>query len=78
MHASTDHDLPAICSVTHMAAKVGLSRARFYQLVEAAVLKALERLPAAWSAASTLPRRSCNWPAWIFLQPCRAGASPPC
>ena len=37
MHASTDHDLPAICSVTHMAAKVGLSRARFYQLVEMGV-----------------------------------------
>ena len=37
MDASEDHDVGAICSVTEMAAKLGLSRARFYQLVGMAV-----------------------------------------
>ena len=37
MDASEDHDVGAICSVTEMAAKLGLSRARLYQLVAMAV-----------------------------------------
>lgn len=37
MDTSTDHGTAPICSVTEMATKLGLSRARFYQLVEMAV-----------------------------------------
>jgi len=37
MNARTKDDLVAICSVTEMAAKLKLSRSRFYQLMEAGV-----------------------------------------
>jgi len=37
MDTSANHDLVAICSVTEMARKLGLSRARLYQLVETGV-----------------------------------------
>lgn len=37
MNARTNHDLVAICSVTEMAAQLGLSRSRFYQLMKAGV-----------------------------------------
>ena len=35
MDARTNDDLVTICSVTEMAAKLGLSRSRFYQLMKA-------------------------------------------
>jgi len=44
MDTSADRDLGAICSVTEMAAKLRLSRARFYQLVEMAVFPPPVRL----------------------------------
>ncbi len=44
MDTSADHDLTAICSVTEMAMKLGLSRARFYQFVKAAVFPPPVRL----------------------------------
>jgi hypothetical protein len=44
MDTSAKHDFAAICSVTEMAAKLGLSRARFYQLVEMAVFPPPVRL----------------------------------
>ena len=37
MDAPANHDCVAICSVTEMARKLGLSRARLYQLVETGV-----------------------------------------
>jgi len=37
MDASTQHDHQAVCTVTQMAKRLRLSRARFYQLVESGV-----------------------------------------
>lgn len=50
MHMPMDHDDQAVCTVTQMAKKVGMSRPRFYELVKAEVFP-----PPAYCPATRMP-----------------------